>query len=66
MNDTRSDQWQQLIDLMHTADSLQQELLGRGDPAASTALTAQLNNMADEFQCFAADEERDAFFNITG
>lgn len=66
MNDTRGEKWQQLIDLMHTADSLQQELLGEGHPAASYEFHTHLNNMADEFQCFAADEERDAFFNITG
>lgn len=66
MNDTRGDKWQQLIDLMHTADSLQQELLGEGYPAASYEFHTLLNNMADEFECFAADEERNAFFNITG
>ena len=66
MNNTRSDKWQQLINLMHTADSLQQELLADQDETASYEFHTQLNNIADEFECFAADEERNAFLNISG
>lgn len=57
MNDARKAKWQQLINLMYEADALQQELLGETDEAACYEFHNQLNNIADEFECWAANEE---------
>lgn len=60
MNEARKAKWQQLIDLMHEADAIQQLLLGNEDPAACYEFHSQLNNIAEEFECWAADEEQNA------
>jgi hypothetical protein len=58
MNDARKAKWQQLIDLLHEADAIQQALLGDEDPAACYEFHNTLNNIAEEFECFAAAEEQ--------
>ena len=60
MNDARKAKWQQLIDLLHEADAIQQSLLGDEDPAACYEFHNTLNNIAEEFECWAADEEQSA------
>jgi hypothetical protein len=57
MNEARKAKWQQLIDLLHEADAIQQALLGDEHPEACYEFHNQLNNIADEFECWAADEE---------
>jgi hypothetical protein len=46
-----------LINLLHTADSIQQELLGDVDAVACYEFHNQLNNIADEVECYAVEEE---------
>jgi hypothetical protein len=60
MNDARKAKWEQLINLLHEADALQQELLGDEDEAACYEFHNTLNNIAEEFECWAADEEQQA------
>jgi hypothetical protein len=60
MNDARKAKWEQLINLLHEADALQQELLGDEHESACYEFHSQLNNIADEFECWAADEEQSA------
>jgi hypothetical protein len=60
MDKIRAEKWQQLIDLLHEADALQQSLLGDVDERACYEFHSQLNNIADEFECWAADEEQSA------
>ncbi len=60
MNDARKAKWQQLIDLLHEADAIQQELLGDEDEVACYDFHTQLNNIADELECWAASEEMSA------
>jgi hypothetical protein len=60
MDKIRAEKWQQLIDLLHEADAIQQELLGDVDERACYEFHSQLNNIADEFECFAAEEEQSA------
>ncbi len=58
MNKIRAEKFQQLIDLLHQADALQQELLGTEHEVACYEFHTQLNNIADEFECWAASEEQ--------
>ena len=60
MNNARKAKWEQLINLLHEADAIQQALLGDEDPAACYEFHSQLNNIADEFERWAADEEQSA------
>jgi hypothetical protein len=62
MDRIRADKWQQLINLLHEADALQQELLGGSDETESDCYLfhSRLNDIADEFECFAAEEEQAA------
>ena len=60
MDKIRAEKWQQLINLLHEADALQQELLGDVDERACYEFHSQLNNIAEEFECWAADEEQQA------
>ena len=60
MNDARKAKWETLINLLHEADAIQQELLGDEHEAACYEFHSQLNNIAEEFECWAADEERAA------
>jgi hypothetical protein len=60
MNDARKAKWEQLINLLHEADALQQELLAAEDEAACYEFHNTLNNIAEEFECWAADEEQQA------
>jgi hypothetical protein len=55
MDQIRAAKWQQLINLLHEADALQQELLG--DAVACYEFHNQLNNIADEVECYAEEEE---------
>jgi len=54
---TREELFQLLINLLHTADSIQQELLGDVDAVACYEFHNQLNNIADEVECYAVEEE---------
>lgn len=58
MNDARAEQWQRLIDLLHEADAIQQSLLGDLHEVACYEFHNQLNNLAEEFEDFAAEEEK--------
>ena len=58
MNEARAEQWQRLIDLLHEADAIQQSLLGDEHEVACYEFHNQLNNLADEFEDFAAEEEK--------
>ena len=60
MNEVRKAKWEQLINLLHEADAIQQALLGDEDSAACYEFHNQLNNIADEFECWAANEEQSA------
>jgi hypothetical protein len=60
MDKIRAEKWQQLINLLHEADAIQQQLLGDEDPSACYEFHSQLNNIAEEFECWAADEEQQA------
>jgi hypothetical protein len=57
MDSIRAERWQQLINLLHEADAIQQELLGNQHEVASYEFHTQLNNIADEFEDWAAQEE---------
>jgi hypothetical protein len=57
MNRIRAEQWQRLINLLHEADAIQQSLLGDEHETASYEFHNQLNNIADEFEDWAAQEE---------
>jgi hypothetical protein len=57
MDQIRAEKFQQLIDLLHQADALQQELLGDVDAVACYEFHNQLNNIADEVECYAEEEE---------
>jgi hypothetical protein len=50
MNKDRNEKWQQLIDLLEEADTLQQELLGN---IASYKIHSQLSDIVDELTDFA-------------
>lgn len=60
MDKIRAEKFEQLIALMEQADALQQALLGDIDAAACYEFHTQLNNIADEFECWAANEEQEA------
>jgi len=49
MDRIRAEKFQQLIDLLHEADALQQELLAVEDESACYLFHTQLNDLADEF-----------------
>ena len=58
MNEVRKAKWEQLINLLHEADAIQQQLLGDEDPAACYEFHNTLNTIAEEFECWAASEEQ--------
>ena len=58
MDQIRAEKFEQLINLLHQADALQQELLADEDEGACYLFHTQLNDLADEFECFAASEEQ--------
>jgi hypothetical protein len=60
MDKIRAEKWQQLINLLHEADAIQQQLLGDEHPTECYEFHSQLNNIAEEFECWAADEEQSA------
>lgn len=60
MDKIRAEKFEQLINMLHEADALQQELLGSVDEAACYEFHNTLNNIADEFECWAANEEQEA------
>ena len=60
MDQIRAEKFEQLINLLHEADALQQALLGDAYPDACYEFHSQLNNMAEEFECWAASEEQEA------
>lgn len=60
MDKIRAEKFEQLIQMLHDADALQQELLGDVDAAACYEFHNQLNLLADEFECWAAEEEMEA------
>jgi hypothetical protein len=60
MDKIRADKYEKLVALLHEADALQQEILGGTDYVACYEFHATLNNMAEEFECYAAEEEQDA------
>lgn len=60
MDKIRAEKFEQLIEMLHEADALQQALLGDVDAAACYEFHTQLNNIADEFECWAANEEQEA------
>ena len=60
MDKIRAEKWEQLINLLYEADALQQALLGDTDEAACYEFHSQLTNLAEEFECWAADEEMSA------
>jgi hypothetical protein len=58
MNKIRAEKFEQLINLLHEADALQQELLAAEDESACYLFHSQLNDIAEEIECFAASEEQ--------
>ena len=60
MDRIRAEKFQQLIDLLHQADALQQTLLGDVDQSVSYRIHDELNNLSDEIEGWAADEEEAA------
>jgi hypothetical protein len=60
MDKIRADKFEQLIALLHEADSLQQELLGGNDSVDCHEFHTTLNNMADEFEGYAEEEAQEA------
>jgi hypothetical protein len=60
MDKIRADKFEKLINLLEEADALQQEILGGTDYVACYEFHSMLNNMAEEFECYAADEEQEA------
>ena len=59
MNTARAQEFQRLINLLHEADAIQQNLLGDVDAAACYEFHNLLNNIAEEFECWAASEEQE-------
>ena len=55
----RQAQWDRLIALLDEADAIQQKLLGDEHQTACYKFHSQLNNLADEFEQFAAEDERE-------
>jgi hypothetical protein len=60
MDKIRAEKFEQLIEMLHEADALQQALLGDVDAAACYEFHNQLNILASEFEDFAANEEQEA------
>lgn len=60
MDRIRTEKFEQLIALMEQADALQQDLLGDVDEAACYEFHNQLDWLAQEFECWAANEEMEA------
>lgn len=56
MDKIRAEKFEQLVQMLHDADALQQELLGDVDAAACYEFHNQLNLLADEFECWVAEE----------
>jgi hypothetical protein len=59
MDKIRAEKFEQLIEMLHEADALQQALLGDEDEAACYEFHSALNQMADEFELWAAVEEQE-------
>ena len=58
MNKIRAEKFEKLINLLNEADALQQELLGDVDERACYLFHTQLNDIAEEIECWAASEEQ--------
>jgi hypothetical protein len=59
MDKIRAEKFEQLIEMLHEADALQQVLLGDEHPDACYKFHNQLNILASEFEDFAANEEQE-------
>ena len=57
MTNTRAEKFEQLINLLHEADALQQELLGDVDQFVSYEFHEQLINLLHEFESWAQPDE---------
>jgi hypothetical protein len=55
MNNSRTEQWRRLMDLLDEADALQQELVT--NPRSSYDYHSQLTNMMDDFEILALQEK---------
>lgn len=60
MDKTRTDKWQQLIDLLNQADALQQKLLGDVDEFACYEFHQSITAIAEDFEEWAAAEQAEA------
>ena len=56
----RQQEWERLIEMLHEADALQQKLMTDEHSDACYEFHNQLNNLASEFEDFAAGEEQEA------
>ncbi len=54
----RQAQWERLLNILDEANAIQQKLLGDEHEAACYEFHNQLSNLADEFEEFAAEDER--------
>ena len=59
MDKIRAEKFEKLVALMHEADALQQELLHDVDSFVCYEFHEQLNNLADEFESWAAEDEQE-------
>lgn len=59
MDKIRTEKFEQLIEMLHEADALQQALLGDDYPDACYEFHNQLNILASEFEDFAVAEEQE-------
>lgn len=59
MDKIRAEKFEKLIEMLHEADALQQELLGDVDSFVCYEFHCQLNVLASEFESWAVDDEQE-------